>query len=74
MFCKQFVAWSCDGSSAAAVTDYMSNLIYQELMDEDYCNKVKSDERVCLDLRASSGYTNEVEKLETNDSKTVASI
>ena len=74
LFCKQFVAWSCDGSSAAAVTDYMSNLIYQELMDEDDCNKVKSDERVCLDLRASSGYTNEVEKLETNDSKTVASI
>ena len=74
LLCKQFVAWSCDGSSVAAVTDYMSNLIYQELMDEDDCKKVKSDERVCLDLRASSGYTNEVEKLETNDSKTIASI
>ena len=30
---------------------------------------VRSDERVYLDLRASSGYTKEHEKLERNDSK-----
>ena len=32
-------------------------------------NENKSNERVYLDLRASSGYTNEAEKLERNDSK-----
>ena len=30
---------------------------------------MKSDERVYLDLRASSGYVKEAEKLERNDSK-----
>ena len=51
---KQFVAWSCDGSSIAPLTDYMINPIYQKLIDEDDYNEVKSDERVYLDLRGSS--------------------
>ena len=38
-------------------------------MSEDEYFKVKSDERMYLDLRASSGYINEAEKLERNDSK-----
>ena len=38
-------------------------------MDEDNYNETKSDERVYLDLKAGSGYTNEAEKLERNDSK-----
>ena len=63
------MAWSCDGSRAAPLTDYMNNPIYQELIDEDNYNEVKSDERVYLDLRASSGYTNEAERLERNTSK-----
>ena len=32
---KQFVAWSCDGSKVASLTDYIKNPIYQELTDED---------------------------------------
>ena len=39
-------------------------------MDEDNYNETKSDERVYLDLMASSRYTNEAEKLERSDSKT----
>ena len=66
---KQFVAWACDGCSVAPLTDYINNPIYQELVDEDQYGENKSDERVYLDLRASSGYTNEAEKLERNDSK-----
>ena len=66
---KQSVAWACDGCSVAPLTDYINNLIYQELVDEDQYGENKSDERVYLDLRASSGYTNEAEKLERNDSK-----
>ena len=66
---KQFVAWSCNGSSVAPLTDYTNNPIYQELIDEDDYFNTKSDERIYLDLRASSGYTSEAEKLEKNDSK-----
>ena len=64
MFYKQLVAWSCDGSSVASLIDYMNNPIYQELIDEDDYNDAKSDKKVYLDLRASSGYTNESERLE----------
>ena len=60
---KQFVAWSCKGSIVAPLTDYINNPIYQELIDEDAYREVRSDERVSLDLRASSGYTKEAEKL-----------
>ena len=55
------MVWSCDGSSAAALTDYVNNPIYQELIDQDDYNKVKRDKRVYLDLTASSGYTNKAE-------------
>ena len=71
---KQFVAWSCNGSSVAPLTNYINNPIYQELTNEEDYNEVKSDERVYIDLRASSEYTNEAEKLERNDSKTNVSI
>ena len=66
---KQFVAWSCKGSIVAPLTDYINNSIYQELIDEDAYREVRSDERVYLDLRASSVYTKEAEKLERNDPK-----
>ena len=66
---KQFVAWSCNGSSVAPLTEYINNPIYQELIDEDAYWEVRSDERVYLDLRGSSGYTKEVGKLERNNSK-----
>ena len=47
----------------------MDNLIFRELPDEEEYFSLKSDERVYLDLRASSGYGKEAEKLERNDSK-----
>ena len=47
----------------------MDNPIYQELPDENTYYSAKSDKRVYLDLRASSGYVKELEKLERNDSK-----
>ena len=66
---KQFVDWSCNGSSVASLTDYINNPIYQELTDEDGYWEVRSDEKVYLDLRASSGYTKEAERLERSNSK-----
>ena len=71
---KQFVAWSCNSFTTAAVTYYINNPVYQELIDENYYNRVRRDERVYLDLRASDGYTSEEEKLERNDSKINLSI
>ena len=66
----QFVAWNCNGSSSVApLTEYTNNPIFQELPDEDVYVSVKKGERVYLDLRASSGYVKEAEKLERNDSK-----
>ena len=53
----------------APLSDYMDNPIFQELPDEDNYFSAKSDEKIYLDLRASSGYVKEAEKLERNDSK-----
>ena len=65
---KQFLAWSCNGSSVAPVSDYVDNPILQKLPDQERYFSAKSDERIYLDLRASSGYVKEAEKLERNDS------
>ena len=74
MLYKQFTTWSCNGSSIAPLTDYINNPIYQELIDKEDYNKVKSDNRIYLELRASSGYMNKAKKLERNDSKINVSI
>ena len=66
---KQFVAWNCNGSSIAPLTDYMDNPIFRELPDEEEYFSLKSNENIFLDLRATSGYVREAEKLERNDSK-----
>ena len=66
---KQFVAWSCGGLSVAPLSDYMNNPIFQELVSKAEYFDVRSNERIYLDLRDSSGYVKEAEKLEKNDSK-----
>ena len=66
---KHFVAWNCNGSSVAPLTDYMANPIFRELPDKEEYFSFKSDEKIYLDLRAASGYVREAEKLERNDSK-----
>ena len=66
---KQFVAWSCNGSSVCPLSDYMHNPVYQELISDVHYFDVTCNERLYLDLRASSGYVKEAEKLERNDSK-----
>ena len=47
----------------------MNNPIFQELPDEDKYFDATNDDRIYLDLRASSGYVKEAEKLERNDSR-----
>ena len=69
LFYKKFLAWSCNGSSVAPISDYTDNPIFQKLPDEETSYSAKNDERIYRDLRASSGYVKEAEKLERNDSK-----
>ena len=69
LLCKQYVAWSCGGCSTAPLTDYVYSPVYQELTEETGYFGYKSNERIYIDLRASAGYTNEMEKLERNNSK-----
>ena len=52
---KQFVAWSCNGSSVAPLTGYINNPVYQEFIDVDDHFQVTSNERIYLELRACSG-------------------
>ena len=47
----------------------MDNPIFRELPDEEEYFSLKSDEKIYLDLRATSGYVREAEKLERSDSK-----
>ena len=64
---KEFVAWNCNGLSIAPLVDYINNPIFQELPDENAHYDVRSDERIYLDLRATSEYVKEAENLERND-------
>ena len=66
---KQFVVWNCNGPSIAPLTEYMNNPIFQELLDEGKYFDVTNTDRIYLDLRASSGYGKDAEKLERNNSK-----
>ena len=69
LLCKEFVAWKCNGSSVAPLTEYMNNFMFHELPDEDKYFDATNDDRTYLDLRASSGYVREAEKWERNDSR-----
>ena len=40
---KQFVAWTCNGSSVVPLSKYMDNPIFQELPDENTYFSAKSD-------------------------------
>ena len=66
---KHFITWNCNYSSLAHLTEYMSNPIFQELPDEDKYFSVTNDDRMYLDLRATSRYVKEAENLERNDSQ-----
>ena len=70
---KQFAVWSSNGCSIAPLTDYINNPVYQELPTQnEYFNS--ANERIYLDLRASYGYTKELEKLERYDSRLALKI
>ena len=65
---KMFVAHSCNGCNSAPLTQYKNNDIYRELIEEDDYFGDESDERVYIDMRRSKGYTDELEKINRDDS------
>ena len=60
---QMFVAYYCEGCSAAPLTQYKNNEIKQELTKEKGYFRYNSDERLYIDMRYSKGYTNKLEKL-----------
>ena len=65
---KMFVARACDGCSSAPLTQYKNNDIYRDLITEYDYFESESDERIYIDMRRSKGYTDELEKINRDDS------
>ena len=71
---RQYVAWHCNGYTAARIPDYINNSVFQELLlENDYFGN-KSDEKIDGDMRDSMGYTDEIEKPSRNDTKLMVTI
>ena len=64
---QMFVAYCCEGCSAASLTQYKNNEIKQEMTKEKYYFRDNFDERLYIDMRRSKGYTDELEKLTRDD-------
>ena len=62
------VAYNCEGCSSAPLTQYKNNEIYQEMTEGDEFTTHNRDDRILINMRRSKGYTNELEKLNRDDS------
>ena len=71
---KMFVAHSCDSCSSAPLTQYKNNDIYRELTERDKYFSNQSDEIVYIDMRRSKEYTDELEKINRDDSSIALNI
>ena len=64
---SQFFTWYCKKSSIVPLSDYAHNPVYQELAKlNDYFKN--ADEKTFIDLIHGKGYTNEIEKINRDDS------
>ena len=62
------MAFTCGGCGSAPLTQYINNPIYQELTEEDEFTNATRDDRIYVDMRRSKGYTDELEKINRDDS------
>ena len=70
---NQFVAWYSKGSSIAPLSNYVNNPVFQELPTiSEYFTSV--DEKIFIGLRRRKRYTNEIEKLNRDDSDLTITI
>ena len=67
MLYSQFVAWYRKGLSIVPLSDYEHNPLYQELpkLNNYFTN---ADEKIFIDLRLGKEYTNQIEKINREDS------
>ena len=70
---NQFVRWYCKGYNIAPPTDYVNSPVYQELPTQsEYF--ASPDEEIFIDWRRGKGYTNEIEKLNRDNSDLTITI
>ena len=62
------VAHPCDGCSSVPLTQYKNNPIYQEITNEDKFTDNTRGDRIYIVIRRSKGYTDELEKINHDDS------
>ena len=63
-----FAAYNCKGCSTAPLTHYKNNETFQEITPEDEFTTNTRDDKILIDMRRSKGYTDELEKLNRDDS------
>ena len=63
-----FIAKQCNGCSRAPLTQSKNNKIYQEITAEDEYTTNDTEDRIWIDMRRSKGYTDELEKINRDDS------
>ena len=68
MLYKMFIAHSCDGCSFAPLTQYKNNPIYQEITEQDKFTENERDDWIYIDMRRSKCYTDELEKINLDNS------
>ena len=71
---KMLVAHACNGCSSAPLTQYKNNEIYQEITAKDEFTSNEKDDRIYIDMRRSKGYTDELEKINRDDSGVALNI
>ena len=74
MLYKMLVAHSCDGYNSAPLTQYKNSQIYQEIPEEDKFTDNERDDRIYIDMRRSKRYTDELEKINRDDSDIALTI
>ena len=62
------VVHSCDGCSSAPLTQYKNNPIYQDMTKEDEFTTNTMGDRIYIDMRRSKDYTDELEKINRDNS------
>ena len=71
---KMLMVYNCKDYSSAPLKQYKINEIYQEMTPEDEFTTKERDDRILVDIRRSKGYTDELEKLNRDDSGLAVTI
>ena len=69
-----FIAYHCNGSGTAPLTQYNNNEIYQHITPEEEYRSNTIDDRIYIDMRRSQGYTDKLETLTRDDSSLALAV